>query len=556
MTDSTKAWTIWTRRVRWGLWLAVPVAFGLHALSLGQDANFDLRNYHVYVASALLTGRGSLDIAPGYHASYHNPALYVPLYLGLRWLDPRLFSFLLAGVQSLAFVLLYLFVEGILGRPRSIWGAFGYAAVAVTGVLGAGHRSELGTTFSDNLLASPVLLALFLLMRRFRQDGAVRPSEFLASAASGAVLGIAVGLKTTFGVYAFGLIAAATLVGRGMRQKALRVLGVGTGIGAGAALTAGPWAAVLYKRFGNPIFPYMNDLFKSPMANPWGYRDLSFVPQSVADWFASPFFPALSPFRVGEVGFVEWRFVAVLGAGAVLLVHAAIQLVRRNRAETEGWPAAPIVVFFLVSYVAWYGLFGIYRYAIALEMLSPVVVFLAIVRVVSGIRWRVALACAALIPLVVTTYPGNWGRCAWGDDFLGIEFPPGVDWNHAMVVVAGRIPEAYLAAALPPDVPMVRIEASGDPVRTPTFPGPPPRPTQLGRAAYERIAKHAGPMYLVARNPTREWMHLAAYDLRVNTCEGFRPQVESRRWVQFCELRRPGQPKASHLFEPPAFGSP
>ena len=41
-----------------------PFAFGLLALYLGQDGNWDLRNYHWYNAYAFLNGRYAIDILP------------------------------------------------------------------------------------------------------------------------------------------------------------------------------------------------------------------------------------------------------------------------------------------------------------------------------------------------------------------------------------------------------------------------------------------------------------------------------------------------------------
>ena len=51
------------------------------ALVLGQDANWDLRNYHWYNAYALLNGRYGIDLLPAQTPTFYNPALDVPFYL-------------------------------------------------------------------------------------------------------------------------------------------------------------------------------------------------------------------------------------------------------------------------------------------------------------------------------------------------------------------------------------------------------------------------------------------------------------------------------------------
>src|SRR5207244_919974 len=62
--------------------LLVPPLFGLLALALGQDDNWDLKNYHLYNAYALLNGRLGVDLAPGQWQSYFNPTLDL-VYYGL-----------------------------------------------------------------------------------------------------------------------------------------------------------------------------------------------------------------------------------------------------------------------------------------------------------------------------------------------------------------------------------------------------------------------------------------------------------------------------------------
>src|SRR5262245_55289396 len=84
--------------------VVVPFAFGALAVVLGQDANWDLRNYHWYNPYALLTGRFEFDLAP---ASYYNSILDVPLYLLAQHAPARVCGLLLGVVQGLNFIPLY-----------------------------------------------------------------------------------------------------------------------------------------------------------------------------------------------------------------------------------------------------------------------------------------------------------------------------------------------------------------------------------------------------------------------------------------------------------------
>src|SRR5213595_3088398 len=85
--------------------LIVPVLFGLLSLMLGQDDNWDLKNYHLYNAYALLHDRIGFDMAPAQWQSYFNPALDVPYYLLTSWFPGPVAGFLFGLLHGLNFVL-------------------------------------------------------------------------------------------------------------------------------------------------------------------------------------------------------------------------------------------------------------------------------------------------------------------------------------------------------------------------------------------------------------------------------------------------------------------
>lgn len=110
---SLRSWS-WPGPQRQWLWvllacLAIGAALSIH---MGQDASWDLRNYHLYNAWAWLNGREKTDVAAAGLQSFFNPILDVPYYFLMagplehapRWL---------AATQGLWYGLLVFFVYRI-----------------------------------------------------------------------------------------------------------------------------------------------------------------------------------------------------------------------------------------------------------------------------------------------------------------------------------------------------------------------------------------------------------------------------------------------------------
>ena len=94
---------------------ALCFAFG-SALWLGQDASWDLRNYHFYNPYAWLQHRANIDIAPAQLQSFLHPFADIPHYLMVKAGYP---SWLIACVLALP-VALTLYFLGQLSRVTRI----------------------------------------------------------------------------------------------------------------------------------------------------------------------------------------------------------------------------------------------------------------------------------------------------------------------------------------------------------------------------------------------------------------------------------------------------
>jgi len=254
------AWTDMMARP-WLITLAACIAYGVAALVLGQDANWDLRNYHYYGPYAYFHDRLAIDMAPAHVATFYNPLFHIPFYLMVNALPPKAVGVTLGVIQGLNAALLLAVARRCLPMANPRVGFWSAAAAVALGLTGAMSVSEIGTSYGDNLLSLLVLSSLWLLVRAVD-----RPEPLGWVAAAGVLAGAAVGLKLPMAAHGLGLAAACLLLplAAGRRVQALIVFGL-AGV-AGVALTDGFWLWEMTSRFDNPLFPYFNHVFNSPWA--------------------------------------------------------------------------------------------------------------------------------------------------------------------------------------------------------------------------------------------------------------------------------------------------
>lgn len=513
------------------LFAACLVGGGIAAALLRQDANWDLANYHLYNPWAWLTGRLGRDLAPAQLQSYYNPLLDVPVYamVAAHW-PPRAIAFVMGLPAGMAAFFLVKLAGLVFSRIAPPVGAAAVVAATAIGLTGANGRSMLGTTINEWQIAALLMAALWLVVAE-RVAGRDRPALI---AAAGFLAGMACGLKLTAATYAVG-IAAALLVrrrpGLGVRDS----LVFGIAVLSGIALSLGPWMAHLYADTGSPLFPYFNGIFRSPLLPPESFVDARFGPRTAAQWISLPFALWHPPQAyVAESIYRDARFPMV--AALALAALAASLLARRRR---RSWnPALDdrsadavrfIGVFFVVAFVIWAKLYSIYRYLLAAELVSGILI-VALVMVVAPPRARLAALLAVAILVVASTKPANLGRVKHGKDFLDVALPPVAP--GALVVLTDDAPMAHVLLRLPADARHVGLD--NNIVRAGEASG-------IRQRAAAIVAGHPGPIYELASTNAAKERTLAAYGLarRDDTCAPVRSNIG---WdpMRLCRVDRIG----------------
>ena len=471
--------------------IAVPIIMGLLAVSLGQDANWDLRNYHWYNAHAALTGRTAIDLAPAHTPTYFNPLLDILFYTAAQAFSAKVLIFLLGVIHGLNFIPLYLTATVLLPERAAQYRGGILAAIAAVGLLGGGHLGLVGTTFFDNVVCLPILFGLWRLLRLARSvtsgiDG--HRIELLELFAMGVLVGLGVGLKLPAATFGLGFCAALVAIDGSLRQRVVRTVVGGLGALAGVGVTGGWWMAHLYSTTGNPLFPLFNHIFRSPMALPDAYRDTQFVPGSLIDALTFPFLVSFTPRIAGEIEFTDFRIVALVVVG---IATATLVVMRRMPSPlTDTRALKCVAVFLVVSYLAWLNVFAIYRYVVAIEMLAPVVTIACLSLWPLPKRLGVVAGIGVLGLLMVTTRAGDWGRVPWAEQFVEVERPALGGDTSAMVLLTGYTPTAWVVSAFPDSVPFVRIQGFSY--------GPEDGDVGLAGIARRRVEDHHGPFLLLS----------------------------------------------------------
>ena len=434
-----------SRRIGTSVFLLFLIGFAIYAARLGPDANWDLRNYHLYDSFALLHGKLGYDIAPAQIQTYLAPQLDMIGYALHNLLNrhPALLNSVMSIPTAVETCLTFLISCRFL--PVSTPGRISLAMlVALIGATGAAGLPTIATSSTESVPGS-LCLAGFLLILTARKG--TRPAVRLAIAAF--LLGGGAGLKLTSLPYCLGGAAAALLAPiEPRRRKWLSFLVFAVMGMLGVVLIALPWWLVLDARFHSPLFPFINQIFRSPDYLPLAMSDGRFFPHGTLQTLFYPFYWAVSTTpRVTELPMRDPRFavafvMVILAALGILAKHG------RNRAE-----AAMFLAFFIVSYGLWEKAFSIFRYLAPLEMLSATTVLVAwrVADPEGRMRWLpwIGTACLALLCLVSTHYP-DWGRAPTGPKAVNVVVPRLPE--DALVILLDSSPMAYVAAFEPPDV--------------------------------------------------------------------------------------------------------
>lgn len=452
------------------LCLLIPLVLGKISLILGKDFNWDFRNYHYYNAYAFLENRLSYDVAPAQPATYNSPILDIPFYLLSQSVSASTVGFIYGFIHGLNLSLVFLIYWNIY-RLQNFLKKFALGIlIAVIASTGPGFRSELGGTMNDNLVSLFVLSALLILI--ISSDNLIKGRNgtgYIQVCIAGLIMGMGVGLKATIGPIALcsGLVLPLLHTSQKNRLQTFLLYGF-MGV-LGFLITDGFWLWRLYTEFGNPLFPYFNDIFQNPYTKPDRFVDDRFTPKAYYEYFIWPILMSLDSLRVNQLKYSDFRF-AFLYISLVLYLVSVVQMKFGKKHEKISADhgnsrfdirfATYLLAFFICSYIIWMISWSQYRYIIPLELLAPLCIILVLDMTFKNRQVILWLFTFMLLIGAIFYQPFDWGRTDWATPYIQVDTTQFAPDEAGVVIMLGIAPISYVIPDFPETFRFIRPESN------------------------------------------------------------------------------------------------
>lgn len=452
-TPDSKRWI-----TTWGL-LVLP-GYLAYVIYVGLALPIDYFIYHDYAALQLTQDRLFQDLFPASIQSYLNPSGYLLLELLLRANIPSWWIALTFGVAHSLNGLFLLLIGHALARDKShaerrvLW------AGSLIGAVSPMLLSVVGTSFLDPLASVPMLAALWLLLRPADSRRRLLLAAFLAGAGTG--------LKLSNAPFALAIAALVLLTAihaeRHIKATASVTIMGALAMWAGILSTHGWWSWKLWERFGNPLFPLLNGVFKSPWAPEESLIWPRFVPQELFDGLTLPFRMTMPLPWIYTEATAPDLFPAT---AAILALVAAVLALKRHRqawsaralATAGATPESRFWIYVTLGWTIWLFSSGNGRYAIPLLPLASLATALLAVRVLDAKRSLALCLLLLMLQLGNTWVAGaiRWSSGQWTPQWMTMAVPERLKLEPMVYLSADGVVKSALARHVHPDSMFVQL---------------------------------------------------------------------------------------------------
>ncbi len=367
------------------------------------DLSWDLLNYH------LANGAGNqvFELHPSLIQSFFSPRLdqlFYSMHTEIAW--PITNIILLIFPVSSFFIVRNLLIPNFFENGFSLRNST--SACCVTGTFTV---SEYFTQSNDLILTPLVLLGFWSILPSVNQN---RKRVFLG----GVSIGLCAALKMTFLYVLIGTTLSVIifyLINRISRNHALVFI---SGTVGSFLLAYAEWGRILFKATGNPLFPFFNSLFKSPMYSSSTFENNRFGTLAYPDFLLSlPIRILKREHSISELIFLDLRipfFYLVITFLLYRFLRVRLSVGISRGEKDNHFQFSNLLVLVVPSFIVWGALLGIGRYLIPIEILITLLLIKVSMSTPLQLRFRTILAMFLCAFLAITTFHINWNYGNFG----------------------------------------------------------------------------------------------------------------------------------------------
>jgi hypothetical protein len=439
----------------------LPVYIGCAVLALatnyllGKEMAFDLLNYHLYAGFGAVNDRFGQDYFAAGPQSYFNPYAYVPFYaLVSSGLPALAIGSLLALAHSIILWLTFELAIAVCpsedSRTRLLTGICAVALAYMNPIL----IQQIGSSFADITTAELVLAGWVLLA------SAVRAPRAASVICAGLIIGAACALKLTNTVHAVAGFAVLIMLPLSLSGRLRHGLFYGVSLVIGLGIFAAPWSYRLERMFGNPVFPLMNSVFRSPEFSTEPMRHFRFIPDTFAEAVWRPF-EMLDPMQMvhEEMRSPDLRYAVLVALLTVLLLQWLWRrIASRSSQSTHAKSAISTRVLAALGcglgagWVMWLSASGNSRYFLPMACVAAVVIVGLLFRLFATrpkVRNYILAAIFGVQAVQLcwgTQY--RWHEVPWGGQWLNITVPETLRTEPSLYLTVGVQSNSFVAPYL------------------------------------------------------------------------------------------------------------
>ncbi|MBE6447825.1 MAG: hypothetical protein E7018_00795 [Alphaproteobacteria bacterium] len=356
------------------LWLMLfLITGGFISLLTKYELLWDFANYHYYNPWAFLNDRLMYDIIPAGVNTFLNPLVDIPLYLLIQNFNdyPNFITFLQGMWSGAAAFAFWLFVKNYFNISDIKGLSLAILALAI-GTTSWAFFMQIGTSTNEMKMVLLVMLAYTILVKQIKQETSGKYAAFFLS---GFLLGLAAGLKLTAIIYCVSGGSTLIMCAKYFKpfHKLLGMFVLGGLIG--FLLTNGFWMWRMWDTFGNPIYPFLNNIFKSEWFGEYSFRDVKYLPTTFAQALFYPFYIMLGIIRGEGKGMIimDFRNLFMMIIFYCFVIYQIVHFIRFKKFKISTPANTFLWVLWFASYTVWLLLFSIQRYATQIFMLEAII---------------------------------------------------------------------------------------------------------------------------------------------------------------------------------------